>query len=111
MEISPIPGIRVLPLARAKPVDPELSAVFEIEAAGRPADDSFSRQVRKAAGAEESDEDAESMSQQPEQEEPGQQEPEQEEHQQQQAQSDFPDSQEAPDPAHPAAPNRISFFA
>ena len=67
MEISPIPGIRALPAVKAPPVDPRLSAVFDIENSSGPGDDTYSCNGRKAAGgqddeAEESLLDAESGS-------------------------------------------------
>ena len=67
MEISPIPGIRALPAVKAPPVDPRLSAVFDIENSSGPGDDTYSGNGRKAAGgqddeAEESLLDAESGS-------------------------------------------------
>jgi hypothetical protein len=67
MEISPIPGIRALPAVKAPPVDPRLSAVFDIENSSGAGDDTYSGSGRKAAGgqddeAEESLLDAESGS-------------------------------------------------
>ena len=57
MEIAPIAGIRVLTAVKPRPVDPELSAEFAIEAAARLGDDTYTSAVRKAAGAEEDDEE------------------------------------------------------
>jgi hypothetical protein len=57
MEIAPIAGIRVMTAVKPQPVDPELSAEFAIEAA-RLGDDTYTSAMRKAAGAEE-DEDEE----------------------------------------------------
>jgi len=56
MEISPIAGIRVTPVAKPRPVSPELTAFFDIESASRPGDDAYTASDKKAAGAEESDE-------------------------------------------------------
>ncbi len=56
MEIGPIPGIRALPAAKPRPVDPELTAFFDVEAAAKPGDDTYTGNEEKAAGAEENDE-------------------------------------------------------
>lgn len=58
MEIAPIAGIRVMSAVKSRPVDPELTAEFAIEAAARLGDDTYTSSMRKAAGAEE-DEDEE----------------------------------------------------
>ena len=60
MEISPIPGIRALPAVKAPPVDPRLSAVFDIENSSGAGDDTYSGSGRKAAGGQD-DEDEESL--------------------------------------------------
>lgn len=57
MEIAPIAGIRVMTAVKPRPVDPELTAEFAIEAAARLGDDTYTSAMRKAAGAEEEDED------------------------------------------------------
>jgi hypothetical protein len=57
MEIAPIAGIRVSPAIRQRPVQPELTAEFEIEQAARPDEDTYTRSGKKAAGAEEENED------------------------------------------------------
>lgn len=57
MEISPVAGIRIMPEAKSRSIDPELSAVFDIESAARPGDDTYSGPGRKAAGAEEDEEE------------------------------------------------------
>lgn len=57
MEIAPISGIRVTPAFKPQPADPQLTVVFDIEAAVKPDDDSYSASVGKAAGAEEEDGD------------------------------------------------------
>jgi hypothetical protein len=88
MEISPIAGVRVLPVAKTRPVDPELTALFDIEAAVRPDDDTFSRNGQKAAGAEEPDQEDEN------------EEPE----------ADLVAELESEPPRRPAT-DRISFFA
>jgi len=56
MEISPIAGIRVTPVPKSRPADPELTAFFDIESTARPGDDTYTASGKKAAGAEESDE-------------------------------------------------------
>lgn len=56
MEIAPIAGIRVTPVLKPQPVDPQLTAFFDIEAAAKPGDDSYSG-AKKTAGAEEDDGD------------------------------------------------------
>lgn len=53
VEIAPIAGIRVVPTTRSRPVDPELTAAFEIESPARPDEDSYTGSGKKAAGAEE----------------------------------------------------------
>lgn len=57
MEIAPIAGIRVVPALKQRPADPELTVFFDIESTARPDDDTFTRNGRKAAGAEEDDEE------------------------------------------------------
>lgn len=57
MEIAPIPGIRVLPAVQAPQADFRLSEVFELEGLARPGDGSRERSRKKAAGAEEDEED------------------------------------------------------
>jgi hypothetical protein len=59
MEIGPIAGIRVMPVPRVRPADPELTPLFDIEAAARPDEDAFAGNGRKAAGAEEPDQEDE----------------------------------------------------
>ncbi len=57
MEMAPIPGIRALPAARAPQAEIRPPSIFEIDASARPGDDGEQRNGRKAAGAEETDED------------------------------------------------------
>jgi hypothetical protein len=54
MEIGPITGIRVLPVNRATPADPELSAVFDITLS-RSGDDTYSGSGRQAAGGQDNE--------------------------------------------------------
>jgi len=57
MEIAPIAGIRVMPTIKSRPVDPELTAFFEIVSTARPEEDSYSGNGKKAAAAEEPEEE------------------------------------------------------
>ncbi len=57
MEISPIPGIRALPAVKAQQGDFAPPAIFDIDASAKPGEGSGQRSSRKAAGAEEDDED------------------------------------------------------
>jgi hypothetical protein len=67
MEIAPIAGIRVMTAVKRRPVDPELTAEFEIEAAARLGDDTYASAMRKAAGAEEEeDEEVEELTEEDE---------------------------------------------
>jgi len=52
MEISPIAGIRVMPVAKVPPADHNLSAVFDIESSARSADDTWSGDARKSSGGQ-----------------------------------------------------------
>jgi hypothetical protein len=55
MEISPIAGIRAMPVMKVPKADPELSAVFDIENSSKPGDDSYTGSGKKAAGGEDDD--------------------------------------------------------
>ncbi len=55
MEIAPIAGIRVTPVLKPQPADSQLTAFFDIEAAAKAGDDTYSAGRKKAAGAEEDD--------------------------------------------------------
>lgn len=57
MEISPIAGVSYLPVQRTEPADPDLR-LFDIEATARAGDEEGSFYGRKAAGAEEADDEA-----------------------------------------------------
>jgi len=57
MEISPIAGIRVMPSWKERPVDTELPALYDVESAARPGDDAYTPHGKKAAGAEENEEE------------------------------------------------------
>ncbi len=57
MEIAPIPGIRALSAVKAPRAEFRPPEIFDIEGSARPGDDQGQRQGRKAAGAEEDEED------------------------------------------------------
>jgi hypothetical protein len=57
MEIAPIPGIRALPAVRSPQAEIRPPSIFDIDASARPGDDGEQRNGRKAAGAEENEED------------------------------------------------------
>lgn len=57
MEISPIIGVRVLPAVKPAPRQEGPTALFDLEAIARTGDDYYSGGSKKAAGAEENDED------------------------------------------------------
>jgi len=57
MEIAPIPGIRALPGVSAREAGIRPPSIFDIDASERPGDGAGQRSGKKAAGAEESDED------------------------------------------------------
>ena len=57
MEISPIPGIRMVAAVRTPPAETALQTRFEIDASARAGDDSYTGSSRKGAGAEENDEE------------------------------------------------------
>jgi len=52
MEIGPIPGIRVLPGVKPPKNAPQLSAVFEVENAIGPQQDTFSHNESKMSGGQ-----------------------------------------------------------
>jgi hypothetical protein len=55
MEISPIPGIRALPTVKPPKNSPQLSAVFEIENAFGPQQDTFSYSGGKTASGQDNE--------------------------------------------------------
>ena len=57
MEIAPIPGIRALPAVKAPQADFRPPEVFDVEGSARPGDGEGQRHGRKAAGAEENEQD------------------------------------------------------
>jgi hypothetical protein len=52
MEISPIPGIRALLAAKPSKKDPQLLAVFDIESALGPQQDTFSQNEKEMTGGQ-----------------------------------------------------------
>jgi hypothetical protein len=52
MEISPIPGIRSMPVVKAPPVYSDLSRVFDIENSSKPGDDTYSGSGKKSSGGQ-----------------------------------------------------------
>ncbi|MGA2650197.1 MAG: hypothetical protein ABSF28_06730 [Terracidiphilus sp.] len=57
MEISPISGIRALPVLRARPTESELTALSDIEELARIGDETYTPSDGKQASAAEDDED------------------------------------------------------
>ena len=57
MEIAPVPGIRALTAVRAPQAEMRAPAIFDIDPSSRPGDGAEQRNGRKAAGAEENEED------------------------------------------------------
>jgi hypothetical protein len=57
MEIGPIPGIRAIGALRAERADWQTPAILDIEAGAKPGDGIVQRTGRKAAGAEEEEDD------------------------------------------------------
>jgi hypothetical protein len=57
MEISPIAGIRALPVMKVQPADYGLSAVFDIENSSKPGDDTYSGSGKKSAGGQDDEAD------------------------------------------------------
>ncbi len=57
MELSPIPGVRAFPTAKAASADFQLSALLDIDQVARPGQSARSGERKKAAGAEEMEED------------------------------------------------------
>jgi len=57
MELGPIPGIRELPAVRPRQGELRQPTIFEIDASAKPGEDGGQRNGRKAAGAEENDDE------------------------------------------------------
>jgi hypothetical protein len=56
MEIGPIPGIRAVPAIKAGRAGLQPPTIFDVDSSARPGDGNGQGNVRKAAGAEENDE-------------------------------------------------------
>jgi hypothetical protein len=69
MEISPIAGIRTLPVVKVPPADSDLSRVFDIENSSKPGDDSYSGSGKKSGGGQ--DDESEILEESREVESPG----------------------------------------
>jgi hypothetical protein len=52
MEISPVTGIRTMPVVKTPPVNSELTAVFDIETPARMGDDGYTSSEEKHASAD-----------------------------------------------------------
>ena len=67
MEISPVTGIRVLPVVKVPPADSDLSRVFDIENAARSGDDTYSGDGKRTSGGQddESEEGEEGREEEP----------------------------------------------
>ena len=59
MGISPIAGIRAMPVVKIPPKESGLSKVFDVENSSRPGDDSYSGNGKKASGGQ--DDEAEEL--------------------------------------------------
>jgi hypothetical protein len=57
MEISPISGIRALPVLKAQPSAPELAPLSDIEELGRIGDETYTPSDGESAGGAEDDEE------------------------------------------------------
>lgn len=57
MEISPIAGMRAMPVVKVPPADPELSPLFDIENSAGPRDDSYSGSGKNATGGQDDEAD------------------------------------------------------
>lgn len=57
MEISPITGIRVIPVVKVPAADSDLSRVVEIENSSKPDDDTYSGNGKKASGGQDNEDD------------------------------------------------------
>ena len=55
MEISPIAGVRAMPVLKAPPVDPELKAVFDIDNSPRVGDETWTPSEKESGRGGEDD--------------------------------------------------------
>jgi hypothetical protein len=65
MEISPIAGIRAMPVMKTPPADSDLSRVLDIEKPSQPADDSYSGSGKKAAGGQDDENEDDGLVEEP----------------------------------------------
>jgi hypothetical protein len=70
MEIGPIPGIRAVPAVKAPQGDLRPPAIFDIDASAKPGEGGRQANGRKAAGAEEDEEDDQMLDGDPDASEP-----------------------------------------
>lgn len=75
MEISPIAGVRAMPVMRARPPDTELTAVFDIENPASIGDETYTPADGSQASAAEDEEPEEELTGEPDLEEPESQGP------------------------------------
>ncbi len=59
MEISPIAGIRAMPVVKVPPLESGITRVLDIDNSSKPGDDTYSGNRKKAAGGE--DDEAEDL--------------------------------------------------
>ena len=52
MEISPIPGIRSMPVVKTPPADSDVSRVFDIVNPAKPADDTYTGSGKQSSGGQ-----------------------------------------------------------
>lgn len=69
MEIGPIPGIRAMPVQKARPAGPELMAVFDIKNLARIGDETYRPSGGKQASAAEDVENEEEFAEEADAEE------------------------------------------
>jgi len=55
MEISPVAGIRAMPVVKAPPIDPKLTAVFDIDNSARIGDETWTPSDRESGRGAEDD--------------------------------------------------------
>ncbi len=61
MEISPIAGIRVMPVVKVPPADSDLSRVFDIQNSSKPDEDTYSGSGKKASGGQDDENEADEL--------------------------------------------------
>ncbi|MGA2216844.1 MAG: hypothetical protein ABSG51_02075 [Terracidiphilus sp.] len=70
MEISPIAGVRAMPVMRTPPSDTDLPAVFDIENSAKTDDETYTPSDGRQGSAAEDEEPEEELSAEPDLEEP-----------------------------------------